>query len=217
METNKKLLPKSIFQPQSNQELRDAVSLWCKDRHKGIETYGHISTWNTGKITDMSNLFYCQCPNTNIKHDMYCEDNKTDNVGWWLEHPCDCDLLEENRVNRQSHCGRRNFNDNINDWDVSKVTDASKMFKDCFKYNQPMDKWNLKSIKEELPYRKRIRLTKTQYANRIFTPKTGNYKMFDGCYSFNQDLSNWKILNEYGYVFGNCDLDQKLRPKQKTS
>lgn len=164
----------------------------------------------------MSRLFYCQCPNINIEHDMYCEDATVrDNVGYWLLHPCDCDLQKENIINRQSICGRRYFNDNINDWDVSKVTDATQMFKDCLEYNQPMDKWNLESIKEELPYNKRIKWSETKYGNRIFAPQTGNYKMFDGCYSFNQDLSNWKILNEYNYVFGSCDLQQNFRPKQK--
>ena len=37
-----------------NEELQDAVGEWCSDEAAAEATYGHISTWNTGKVTDMS-------------------------------------------------------------------------------------------------------------------------------------------------------------------
>ena len=46
-----------------NQTIREAVELWTKKdrlvnyKKKAIEKYGHISTWQTGEVTDMSRLF----------------------------------------------------------------------------------------------------------------------------------------------------------------
>ena len=41
-----------------NQTIREAVKLWTVDfKEKAIEKYGHISTWQTGDVTDMSQLF----------------------------------------------------------------------------------------------------------------------------------------------------------------
>ena len=42
---------------ESNKELKDAVKLWNDNKDKCIEKYGHISDWDTSKITDMSHLF----------------------------------------------------------------------------------------------------------------------------------------------------------------
>ena len=47
---------------ETNQELQDAVDLWCENRADALEKYGHIRDWDVSQITDMSKLF-------NIKYD----------------------------------------------------------------------------------------------------------------------------------------------------
>ena len=37
--------------------IRTAVAAWFSDKTAAEETYGHISTWETGEVTDMRNLF----------------------------------------------------------------------------------------------------------------------------------------------------------------
>ena len=37
--------------------IRTAVRAWAEDRAAAEATYGHISTWETGGVTDMSHLF----------------------------------------------------------------------------------------------------------------------------------------------------------------
>ena len=37
--------------------LQSAVALWCDDEAAATATYGHISTWNTAGVNDMSRLF----------------------------------------------------------------------------------------------------------------------------------------------------------------
>ena len=41
-----------------NNTIRPAVGLYIKNEEKGIETYGHINTWNVSCVTDMSYMFY---------------------------------------------------------------------------------------------------------------------------------------------------------------
>ncbi len=40
-----------------NSEIVEAVRLWCEDRHMGALKYGHIDSWNTSNVNDMTALF----------------------------------------------------------------------------------------------------------------------------------------------------------------
>ena len=71
-----------IFKPKTKEELKNAIKIWCKNKDKTLNEYGHISNWDTSLINDMSFLFEYQ----------------------------------------------PNFNDNINYWDVSNVTNMKCMF-----------------------------------------------------------------------------------------
>ena len=48
---------------------RTAIAAWCEDETAATITYGHISNWDTSRVTDMSNAFY-----------LYCETQATINV-----------------------------------------------------------------------------------------------------------------------------------------
>jgi len=62
--------------------------------------------------------------------------------------------------------GCSNFNTNIDNWDVSAVTNISVMFRDCTLFNQPLNSWN--------------------------TSNVDNFgSTFQGCPAFNQPLNNW--------------------------
>jgi surface protein len=43
-----------------NDSIRTAVRLWIENRDDAIARYGHISLWDTHRVTDMSRLFYNQ-------------------------------------------------------------------------------------------------------------------------------------------------------------
>ena len=47
----------SIFSPNTKDELKTAVDLYCDNELIALEKYGSINTWDTSKITDMSVLF----------------------------------------------------------------------------------------------------------------------------------------------------------------
>ena len=41
----------------NNDSLKKAVKEWVNDQQNAESKYGHISTWDTSDVTDMSNLF----------------------------------------------------------------------------------------------------------------------------------------------------------------
>ena len=113
-----------IYQPQTNNELRQAVDIWCKDRNKGIETYGHISLWDTTKIRNMSSLFECKCRIHISFHDELCECTPIS----WSEyfnqkrrhHECFCEYHKQNIISSKCICGKKYFNENI--WSFDWIT-----------------------------------------------------------------------------------------------
>ena len=68
------------------------------------------------------------------------------------------------------------FNENINDWQVGQVTDFSSMFAGAEQFNQPLNKWSIKT--------------------------TTLWGMFKGAKSFNQDIRGWNPPNEVPAAYG---------------
>ena len=60
------------------------------------------------------------------------------------------------------------FNQPLNNWDVSNVTDMTSMFNEAYSFNQPLNNWNVSNV-------------------------TNMREMFYEAESFNQDLSSWNI------------------------
>ncbi|WP_300370084.1 BspA family leucine-rich repeat surface protein, partial [Brachyspira sp.] len=64
---------------------------------------------------------------------------------------------------------RKDFS-GIETWDVSNVKNMSSMFKECKKFNQPLNNWNTSNVKNMS-------------------------SMFKECSEFNQPLNNWDTSN----------------------
>ena len=62
------------------------------------------------------------------------------------------------------------FNQPLNNWNVSNVTNMNYMFEDATSFNQPLNKWNVSNV-------------------------TDMWCMFWGAESFNQPLDNWNVSN----------------------
>ena len=89
-------------------------------------------------------------------------------------------------------CGCNKFNQDISKWDVSKVTDMSFMFDGCKSFNRDISKWDVSKV------------TNMSY-------------MFWNCHSFNQDLSSWNVSNVRHHVaiLYNCPIKDEYKPKFK--
>ena len=84
------------------------------------------------------------------------------------------------------------FNGNISGWDVSNVTDMRYMFYYCKSFNQDISNWDVSNV-------------------------TDMNCMFYECNTFNQDISNWDVSNvkDFNNIFSYCKIEEKYKPKFK--
>lgn len=85
-----------------------------------------------------------------------------------------------------------NFNGDISSWDVSNVISMNNMFAKCESFNQDLSNWDVSNV-------------------------TDMDFMFYRCKSFNQDISNWNVSNVKYYlsIFYNCSIKDEYKPKFK--
>ena len=106
------------------------------------------------------------------------------------------------------------FNQPLNNWDVSKVTDMSKMFYRSSAFNQPLENWNVSNVRD---------MHGMFYATRNFNQNLNGWNvskvtnmsdMFNFAKAFNQPLDNWNVKNveDMSYMFSNTLVfNQDLR------
>ena len=114
----------------TNDNIKDAVNLWCDNKDEAIEIYGNIiGLWDVSGVTDMSNLFKDKSEfNDDIsKWDV---SNVTDMSGMFSF--------------------TESFNQPLNSWNVSNVTNMEGMFGVAESFNQDLSSWKLVSRVEKI-------------------------------------------------------------------
>ena len=126
------ILVNRIFSKEKSTKINDdtiykAVKDWSKNPENAEHKYGHISKWDTSKVTNMRKLFYKNsCFNTPINE---WDVSKVQN-------------MEEMFAKASS------FNQDISNWDVSNVMNMKAMFLEAFKFNQSIGKWNVTNVSD---------------------------------------------------------------------
>jgi len=109
----------------TNQQLKDAVDLWCEDENICMIFYTHISYWDVSNITDMSFLFKDK-------------DFFNDNISRWdVSNVIDMNNMFYNATS---------FNQPIGTWNVTKVTNMENMFAFTDTFNQPLCEWKTTNV-----------------------------------------------------------------------
>ena len=98
----RQLIKDFLFVTLDNSSIRTAVKLWCESREQATNRYGHISLWDTHRVTDTSSLFYDK-PSFN------------DDISGW-------DVSKVTTLSHMFHTAYA-FNQPIGTWNTSNVTD----------------------------------------------------------------------------------------------
>ena len=121
------IIGKYFQEELDNKTIREAVKMWCSEhfRQNCYLRFGHISYWDTSKVTDMINLF---------------KDKKkfNDDISNW----------DTSSVTDMSSMfwNAGNFNIPLDSWNVNKVVNMHSMFYGNASFNQPLEKWNVSIV-----------------------------------------------------------------------
>ena len=98
------------------------------------------------------------------------------------------------------------FNSPLEHWEVSTVTDMSNMFYGCKAFNQPLEKWNVSHVVNMGGMFKDCILFNQPLNLWDVSSLTNIDFMFDGCKAFNQPLEKWNVakVKDMFYMFRNC-------------
>jgi surface protein len=139
---------------------------------------------------------------TNIRKLVKQYFNNTSSLPPDLKNISNWDVSEVTNFSRL-FMSRSKFNEPLN-WDVSKATDMSEMFYGCDKFNQPLN-WNVSNVRDM-----KEMFSGCKEFNQPLNWDVSNVRdmkeMFWGCYEFNQPL-NWNVSNVtiMKSMFSSCD------------
>ena len=176
---------KYIFTPSSNEQLRDAVKHWLSAKISAWFTYGHISEWDTSKITDMSHLFAYDAtlsPGAISFND--------DISNWNTENVTNMSFMFYGSVE-----GGSIFNQDIGNWDTSSVTNMSGMFQHAVEFNKYIGNWNTSKVTNMNGMFAYATIFNQDIGNWDTSKVTNMNGMFAYATIFNQDIGNWNTSN----------------------
>ena len=170
-----------------NDSLRDAVTTWLSDATGAEATYGHISTWDTGGVTDMQYLFCADagcCCGGSTHYNLAASSFNEDISAW------DTSGVTTMRAMFRSTA----FNQDISAWDTSDVWTMEEMFVDA-PFNQPIGSWSVSNVRD---------MSGMFYRASDFNQPLGDWSvdalttmnwMFLQAWRFNQPIGNWRVDN----------------------
>ena len=180
----------------TNETIQTAVELWFAERDAAMSQYGHISTWNTSKVTNMRVLFQDK---TEFNDDIsqWNVSNVTDM--WSMFRNCS------------------NFNQCLNNWNVSNVTNVSMMFYNATMYNQPLNNWNTTKVTSMSCMFNGACCFNQPLSSWDVSNVTDMAFLFNNATNFNQSVDGWKPtkLKHKASMFDDCIrfTDTSVRPK----
>ena len=208
---------------RSDTDIKTAVNAWCDNKRTAEAKYGHISQWDTSKVTSMKELFEDKkdfnedISNWNVS--AVTTMNCTFRNAAAFNQPLDkwegkvCNVTDM----RFMFEGAAAFNQPLEKWNVSAVTNMGYMFNGAASFNQPLDKWEGKVRKVT---NMRGMFQNAASFNRSLekwnvSAVTDMSYMFNGAASFNQSLEMWegkvrKVTDMEGMFQNAASFDQPL-------
>merc|ERR1719421_1255816 len=158
-----------------DESIRTAVRAWAEDRAAAEAMYGHISTWETSGVTDMSHLF---C----VRQDwMEGDSGQNDCVLSTTSFNEDIGAWDTSGVTRMygMFWGASSFNQNIGGWSVENVNEMGHMFTSASAFDQDISAWSVENVRDM-------------------------HQMFSSASSFNQNIGGWRVeqVTNMHWMFG---------------
>ena len=109
------------------------------------------------------------------------------------------------------------FNGDISKWDVSNVENMSNIFFGCIKFNKDISKWDVSNVENMSSMFSNCETFNKDISNWNVSNVTNMFGMFYDSASFNKDLSKWDVSNvkDYRHIFEYCPIEEKYKPKFK--
>ena len=174
-----------------------AVDYYAYDRIPAILKYGNIDDW------DLS--FNPSPPVATGQELMDLSDlfnydivGRTDVSGMFLIADTDIQDWDVSMVTDMSRMfnGNVSFNEPLNKWNTQSVINMSSMFNGASSFDKPLDNWNVSKVTDM----NSMFQGTSVFNSGIFTPIIGNVVtdmsgMFMNARSFNQDIGDWNVDN----------------------
>ena len=189
----------------NDESIQTAVNMWEVNPSEAEQIYGHISSWNTSCVTNMSYLFYdFQDFNEDIGNwdvsnvtDMsymfyYAVNFDWDISNWDVSNVTNMEGMFFNAL--QFRNGVNPFG--LNNWDVSNVTNMFAMFYDAIFFGSPLNNWDVSNVTNMALMFKNCISGQVNIPEWNVSNVTNMAGMFDGAANFsNTDFSYWDVSN----------------------
>jgi surface protein len=119
------LINSFLYERLTDENFKQAIHLWFENKEECKFRFGHISDWNTSRVTNMEMAFY--------NRSSFNED-----IGRW-------NVGRVTNMRFMFH-GASRFSQDIGQWDVSSVTDMGWMFYKASQFKQDIGQWNVSSV-----------------------------------------------------------------------
>jgi surface protein len=174
--------------------IRPAVKMWVRDRSTAIKMYGHISDWDTSRVTDMSGLFCWSTRDEDNEENPGFDEFNDDISNWNVSNVRDFSRMFGDA---------RLFNQNLSKWNTKRATNMSFMFIEAESFNGDISGWNVSNVQDfswmfsYVPFNRDLSQWNTSNA-------TDMSYMFYCAERFNSDIAKWNIskVKRFHSMFG---------------
>ena len=114
-----------------------------------------------------------------------------------LKNPFNIDNWDVSNVTDMSYMffGSSTFNQNIGSWNVENVKNMSNIFAGALAFNQNIENWDVGNVTTMLGMFQSAKAFNQDISSWNVGNVTNMSSMFFGALSFNQDIGNWNVMN----------------------
>jgi len=204
----------------TDSNIATAVRAWCENPATAEARYGHISAWDTRRVTDMSYLFSgtddpgfpSGCGHSAFNDDISTWDtSNVKNMRYMFQRSqFDQDISSWDTSSVTTMNGmfsRSRFNRSIAGWDTSNVQDLGSMFSYAYYFSQNLRLWNTSGTTSMGGMFWEATVFNGDISTWDTSSVTNMRMMFRKADAFNQDISRWDTssVEFMGYMFYGAD------------